>query len=294
MNKKLKTLLSLGVVSAFTASAMLPVNALCKNNNHKCTTLTTSKLYIIINGVKYTLPLSPSCPIVPSIPTINGTHCGTHTGSPIKPSTTPDNSTNNNGNSNTTTKPNNNNSNSNATTKPNNNNSNSNATTKPNNNNNSNSNATTKPNNNNNNSNSNATTKPSTSTQNFSEYQKQVLDLVNAERTKRGLNPLTLDAKLSNTATLKSQDMINKGYFDHTSPTYGSPFDMMQQFGISYRSAGENIAMGQRTPQEVMNSWMNSSGHRANILNSSFTTLGVGIAKDANGTIYWTQMFIGK
>lgn len=253
MNKKLKTLLSLGVVSAFTASAMLPVNALCKNNNHKCTTLTTSKLYIIINGVKYTLPLSPSCPIVPSIPTINGTHCGTHTGCPIKPSTTPDNSTNNNGNSNTTTKPNNNN-----------------------------------------NSNSNATTKPSTSTQNFSEYQKQVLDLVNAERTKRGLNPLTLDAKLSNTATLKSQDMINKGYFDHTSPTYGSPFDMMQQFGISYRSAGENIAMGQRTPQEVMNSWMNSSGHRANILNSSFTTLGVGIAKDANGTIYWTQMFIGK
>ena len=266
MNKKLKTLLSLGVVSAFTASAMLPVNALCKNNNHKCTTLTTSKLYIIINGVKYTLPLRPSCPIVPSIPTIYGTHCGTHTGSPIKPSTTPDNSTNNNGNSNTTTKPNNNN--------------------------NSNSNATTKPNNNNNNS--NATTKPSTSTQNFSEYQKQVLDLVNAERTKRGLNPLTLDAKLSNTATLKSQDMINKGYFDHTSPTYGSPFDMMQQFGISYRSAGENIAMGQRTPQEVMNSWMNSSGHRANILNSSFTTLGVGIAKDANGTIYWTQMFIGK
>jgi len=267
MNKKLKTLLSLGVVSAFTASAMLPVNALCKNNNNKCTTLTTSKLYIIINGVKYTLPLSPSCPIVPSIPTINGTHCGTHTGCPIKPSTTPDNSTNNNGNSNTTTKPNNNN--------------------------NSNSNATTKPNNNNNN-NSNTTTKPSTSTQNFSEYQKQVLDLVNAERTKRGLNPLTLDAKLSNTATLKSQDMINKGYFDHTSPTYGSPFDMMQQFGISYRSAGENIAMGQRTPQEVMNSWMNSSGHRANILNSSFTTLGVGIAKDANGTIYWTQMFIGK
>ena len=69
---------------------------------------------------------------------------------------------------------------------------------------------------------------------------------------------------------------------------------MMQQFGISYRSAGENIAMGQRTPQEVMNSWMNSSGHRANILNPSFTTLGVGIAKDANGTIYWTQMFIGK
>ena len=66
--------------------------------------------------------------------------------------------------------------------------------------------------------------------------------------------------------------MINKNYFDHTSPTYGSPFDMMKKFGISYRTAGENIAKGQRTPQEVMNSWMNSSGHRANILNSSFTT----------------------
>ena len=100
MNKKLKTLLSLGIVSAFTASTMLPVNALCKNTHNKCTTLTTSKLYIIINGVKYTLPLSPSCPIVPTIPNIHGNNCGTNTGCPNKPSTTPDNSTSNNGNSN--------------------------------------------------------------------------------------------------------------------------------------------------------------------------------------------------
>ena len=87
---------------------------------------------------------------------------------------------------------------------------------------------------------------------------------------------------------------IEKGYFDHTSPTYGSPFDMMKTFNISYKAAGENIAMGQRTPSEVMTDWMNSSGHRANILNSNFTELGVGIYKGANGTIYWTQMFIGK
>ena len=94
MNKKLKTLLSLGIVSAFTASTMLPVNALCKNTHHKCTTLTTSKLYIIINGVKYTLPLSPSCPIVPTIPNIHGTHCGNNTGCVTKPDT--NNSNNNN------------------------------------------------------------------------------------------------------------------------------------------------------------------------------------------------------
>lgn len=127
----------------------------------------------------------------------------------------------------------------------------------------------------------------------FSAYQKEVLDLVNVERSKAGLAPLTLDAKLSNVATIKSQDMINKNYFDHNSPTYGSPFDMMNQFGISFSAAGENIAEGQRTPQEVMNSWMNSPGHRANILSPKFTKLGVGIAKDSNGRLHWTQMFIG-
>ena len=88
--------------------------------------------------------------------------------------------------------------------------------------------------------------------------------------------------------------MINKGYFDHNSPTYGSPFDMMKKFGITYRSAGENIAMGQKTPQEVMTAWMNSEGHRKNILNSSFTEIGIGIAKDNNCRLYWTQMFIGR
>ena len=152
--------------------------------------------------------------------------------------------------------------------------------------------------NNNNQNNSGSTeekpsTTPSINNSDFSSYQQQVLELVNVERTKRGLSALTLDSKLSSVSTKKSQDMIDKNYFNHTSPTYGSPFDMMKKFGISYRTAGENIAKGQRTPQEVMNAWMNSSGHRANILNANFTKLGVGIAKDSNGRLYWTQMFIG-
>ena len=128
----------------------------------------------------------------------------------------------------------------------------------------------------------------------FSKEQVEVLNLVNKERAAQGLKPLTLNKELSNVANIKSRDMIEKGYFDHTSPTYGSPFDMMKKFNISYNTAGENIAMGQKTPSEVMNSWMNSSGHRANILNSTYTELGVGIQKDSNGTIYWTQMFIGR
>ena len=128
----------------------------------------------------------------------------------------------------------------------------------------------------------------------FTEYQKEVLHLVNIQRIEHGLNPLSLDYKLSEVATFKSQDMIYKNYFDHNSPTYGSPYDMMDQFGISYVYAGENIAWGQRNPQMVVEAWMNSKSHRENILNPNFTTLGVGIAEDLNGSIYWTQMFIGE
>lgn len=122
--------------------------------------------------------------------------------------------------------------------------------------------------------------------------ENEVIRLVNVERSKRGLSALTANWELSRVARYKSQDMKTKNYFSHTSPTYGSPFQMMQHFGIAYRTAGENIAMGQRTPQEVMNAWMNSSGHRANILNPQFKEIGVGAAKD--GSIYWTQMFIAR
>lgn len=122
-----------------------------------------------------------------------------------------------------------------------------------------------------------------------SDYEKQVVEIVNRYRAENGLKPLTLNTELSRVARLKSQDMKDKKYFSHTSPTYGSPFDMMKKFGISYRTAGENIAMGQRTPEAVMTAWMNSSGHRANILNSTYTQIGVGYVADGN---YWTQMFI--
>ncbi len=123
-----------------------------------------------------------------------------------------------------------------------------------------------------------------------SSFEKEVIRLTNQERTKKGLKPLTEDWQLSRVARYKSQDMKNNNYFSHTSPVYGSPFDMMKSFGISYRSAAENIAKGQRTPSEVVNAWMNSSGHRANILNSSYTKIGVGYVGSGN---YWTQMFIG-
>lgn len=122
-------------------------------------------------------------------------------------------------------------------------------------------------------------------------YEAEVVRLVNEIRGQNGLKTLTHDWELSRVARYKSQDMKDNGYFSHTSPTYGSPFQMMKSFGISYRSAGENIARGQATPQAVVNAWMNSSGHRANILNASYTHIGVGYVKDGR---YWTQMFIGK
>lgn len=122
-------------------------------------------------------------------------------------------------------------------------------------------------------------------------YEAEVVRLVNVERAKQGLAPLIQDWQLSRVARYKSQDMRDLGYFSHTSPTYGSPFDMMRSFGISYRTAGENIAKGYQSPEAVVNGWMNSPGHRANILNSSYTHIGVGYVASGN---YWTQMFISK
>ena len=121
-------------------------------------------------------------------------------------------------------------------------------------------------------------------------FEKEVVRLVNVQRAQNGLKPLAENWELSRVARYKSQDMVELHYFSHTSPTYGTPFQMIQSFGLTFRTAGENIAYGQRTPQAVVNAWMNSSGHRANILNASYTQIGVGYA--ANGH-YWTQMFIG-
>lgn len=123
------------------------------------------------------------------------------------------------------------------------------------------------------------------------EYENEVIRLVNEIRRENALSPLSANWELSRVARYKSQDMKDNNYFSHTSPTYGSPFKMIKDFGISYKSAGENIAKGYKSPQAVVNSWMNSSGHRANILNSSYNTIGVGYVASGN---YWTQMFIKK
>jgi uncharacterized YkwD family protein len=125
----------------------------------------------------------------------------------------------------------------------------------------------------------------------ISAFESRVIDLTNEQRRKNGLPNLQPDTALSNVAQEKSNDMQAKNYFSHTSPTYGSPFDMMRDFGVSYKSAGENIAMGQRSAEEVVNAWMNSEGHRKNILSPNFTHIGVGHTSQGN---YWTQMFIGK
>lgn len=121
-------------------------------------------------------------------------------------------------------------------------------------------------------------------------YEQEVVTLVNAERAKYGLSALTLDAALCGYARVKSQDMHDQRYFSHTSPSYGSPFDMMRNFGVSYQYAGENIAMGYSSPAAVVNAWLNSEGHRANILSANYTSIGVGYVADGG---YWTQWFIG-
>lgn len=122
----------------------------------------------------------------------------------------------------------------------------------------------------------------------MSQLERTACELINAQRTANGLAPLTVSSELSVKARIKSRDMLENRYFDHNSPTYGSPFDLMKSLGITYRSAGENIAMGYRTAEAVVNAWMNSAGHRANILSSSYQSFGIGYA---NG--YWTQWFIG-
>ena len=121
-------------------------------------------------------------------------------------------------------------------------------------------------------------------------FESEVVRLVNDIRRQNGLKPLTENWELSRVARYKSQDMMDNRYFAHNSPTYGTPFQMMKSFGLSFRTAGENIAKGYTTPQAVVNGWMNSSGHRANILNAGYTQIGVGYVAQGH---YWAQMFMG-
>jgi uncharacterized YkwD family protein len=124
--------------------------------------------------------------------------------------------------------------------------------------------------------------------------ENEMFRLVNDERIKAGLKPFTLATDLTRVARMKSQDMVDNGYFSHQSPTYGSPFEMMKNNGIEYRAAGENIAKN-GSVLKAHQALMNSEGHRANILNPNFTHIGIGIVKD-NGQagIVITQIFITK
>ncbi|HBF4993151.1 sporulation protein [Clostridioides difficile] len=295
---KLKTILALGVLTLATASSAVTASASSLENN-----VNISNKSLVYSNTKYKFSAKPNCSVKPEL-------------KPDKDNSCKDKN-HNDKNCNNTNKPEDNN-NSDSTNKPDNNkpesnkpedNNNSGSTNKPESNkpeDNNNSGSTDKPDNNKpesnkpeDNNNSDSTNKPDdnnnsgSTSESFSAYQKEVVDLVNIERAKAGLNPLTLDSSISNVATKKSQDMIDNNYFSHNSPTYGSPFDMLKKFGISYKTAGENIAMGQKTPKEVVNAWMNSEGHRKNIMNPNFSKIGVGVAQKSGGSIYWTQIFVG-
>ena len=129
---------------------------------------------------------------------------------------------------------------------------------------------------------------------NVKNLENDVIALVNTERAKQHLEGLEIDWELSRVARVKSKDMAVNNYFSHQSPTYGSPFDMMKHFGIHYTSAGENIASGQTSAESVMQSWMNSQGHRENIMNPTFTHIGVGYYRGGSYGHMWTQQFITK
>ena len=127
----------------------------------------------------------------------------------------------------------------------------------------------------------------------ITQEEQTLLNLVNKARTDAGVRTLAFDMALVKTARLKAADMVQNNYFSHQSPTYGSPFDMMRQFGITFTTAGENIA-GNQTVERAFNAWMNSEGHRKNILNPSFNYTGIGIASGSPYGKIFVQQFIGR
>lgn len=121
-----------------------------------------------------------------------------------------------------------------------------------------------------------------TTTSKLTTDELEVFNLINAQRIKNGLSALKIDLEVQNVARIKAQDMVNNNYFSHNSPTYGSPFDMLKSFKVSYKTAGENIA-GNSSNSAAVTAWMNSTGHRANILNGNFNYTGIGVI---NGSKY--------
>lgn len=147
--------------------------------------------------------------------------------------------------------------------------------------------------NSNNSSNNNSSSNSNSTTTAMTTDEKEVFDLINNQRTQNGLSALKLDTETLRVARIKAQDMVDNNYFSHNSPTYGSPFQMLNSFKISYKTAGENIA-GNSSNSSAVTAWMNSSGHKANILNSSFNYTGIGVVKSSKYGKVYVQMFLGK
>ena len=139
----------------------------------------------------------------------------------------------------------------------------------------------------------NSASNSGTQTSNMNSDEKEIFDLINKQRTNNGLTALKHDNGVQRVARIKAQDMVDNNYFSHTSPTYGSPFDMLKNFKISYKTAGENIA-GNSSNSSAVTAWMNSSGHKANILNSSFNYTGIGVVSSPKYGKMYVQLFIGK
>jgi len=147
--------------------------------------------------------------------------------------------------------------------------------------------------NNSNNSSSNNSNSNSNTNTTMTGDEKEVFDLINKQRTQNGLSALKLDTETLRVARIKAQDMVDNNYFSHNSPTYGTPFQMLNSFKISYKTAGENIA-GNSSNSAAVTAWMNSSGHKANILNSSFNYTGIGVVKGSKYGKIYVQLFLGK
>lgn len=140
---------------------------------------------------------------------------------------------------------------------------------------------------------SNSSAGGTTTSSSLSSDEQEVFNLINAQRTKAGLSALKINEEVQKVAKDKAKDMVDLGYFSHTSPTYGSPFDMLKSYKVSYKTAGENIA-GNSSNQKAVDAWMNSEGHKANILNESFNYTGIGVVQSNKYGKVYVQMFIGR
>ncbi|MFJ7736015.1 S-layer homology domain-containing protein [Lysinibacillus sp. NPDC097287] len=129
-------------------------------------------------------------------------------------------------------------------------------------------------------------------TVNFStDWSQEVIRLINVERQKYKVEPLSYDAPLTQIAIIKAQDMVNRNYFEHESPYYGKAWDLATLFDYSYTSLGENLARNIPSPVVAVKAWMTSPSHRDNILKAHYTNTGVAVEKDSKGNYYWVQMF---